>query len=298
MTDPAPGPAPPPAPTSPARRLDEPDLRRRALAGDPDRARAACLGDHETRRLLFTILLANHELARAWEAASEPGTRLLRLQWWRDRFADLKDGQGAGRHELAADLEAALAQAPSAPASLAALERILEARDAEVEADGRPWENLDAMETFARETAGALALALGAAAAGRPLTRPEWVALETCGTAWGLTGLLRAAPYRRHAGLPLLPAQWAKAVGDARVLGVKAVIQRAKRLDRDGRDRFAALDRADRSRLMPAAAYASLTRVMLARLAAYTQEWPEAVRNAPASTRRIAIIKAALTTRL
>ena len=165
-----------------------------ALAGrvrraDPDRFFCALFAPAEKRAALFLLYAFNHELARAREAASEPVLALIRLNWWRE----VVDG-AARRHETAAPLAEALAAGIFARDDLLAL---IAAREVEAEPE------IPDAETFfgyARGTAGRLARIAG------KLLGAESDAVEDLGTAYGISGILRAAPMLRAQGRTLLPA--------------------------------------------------------------------------------------------
>jgi 15-cis-phytoene synthase len=161
-------------------------LLRRA---DPDRFFCTLFAPPEARDSLALLYLFNHELARAREVASEPVLALIRLNWWRE----VVFGQ-AKKHEIATPLSAALAAGRFDPEELAGL---IAAREAEAEpaiADAA------AFLAHARNTSGKLARI-----AGKFLGADSQV-IEDLGTAYGIAGMLRAAPFLAAQGRSLLPA--------------------------------------------------------------------------------------------
>lgn len=156
---------------------------------DPDRYFCSLFAPDEKREALWLLYAFNHELARAREVASEPTLALIRLTWWRDVV------EGAEKpHQIATPLAAALREGVFARADLAAL---IDAREAEA-APAIP--DFDSFMMFARGTAGRLAWIAA------KLLGAESDAVEDLGTAYGISGILRAAPFLARQGRFLLPA--------------------------------------------------------------------------------------------
>lgn len=162
-----------------------PTLRR----ADPDRFFCTLFAPPEARRTLALLYLFNHELARAREVASEPLLALIRLNWWREVI----EGQ-AKKHEIATPLTAALTAGIFAPEDLLGL---ITAREAEAEPE---IPDLESFLEYARNTAGKLARI-----AGKFLGADSSI-IEDLGTAYGISGILRAAPYLARQNRSLLPA--------------------------------------------------------------------------------------------
>jgi phytoene synthase len=160
----------------------------RLKLSDPDRYFCTLFAPGPAREHLALLYLFNHELARAREVASEPMLALVRLQWWREVVA----GQ-AKRHELATPLRAALDAGIFAPEDLLGL---IEAREVEAEPE---IPDLQTFLAYARGTAGRLARI-----AGRRLGADSQ-AVEDLGTAYGISGILRAAPVLARQQRCLLP---------------------------------------------------------------------------------------------
>jgi 15-cis-phytoene synthase len=164
---------------------------------DPDRFLSALFAPAERRGALLALYAFNHELARAREAVREPPLALIRLQWWREVV------EGAARtHEVATPLSEALAAGALARDDLLAL---INAREIEVEPQ---IDTVSDWMAYLRGTAGGLAVAaarcLGASA-------PE--SIRGLGTAYGIAGMLRAAPALARQGRCLLPADCLAAHG-------------------------------------------------------------------------------------
>jgi len=169
------------------------DLLLRLRAADPDRFFCTLFAPAEKRETLALLYLFNHELARAREVASQPMLALIRLTWWRE----VVEGQRK-LHEIATPLSAALEAGIFQPEDLLAL---IEARMQEAESEIPDFESFLA---YARGTAGRLARI-----AGKCLGADSQV-VEDLGTAYGIAGILRAAPYLRAQNRSLLPADGTK----------------------------------------------------------------------------------------
>ena len=155
---------------------------------DPDRFFCSLFAPAEKREALWLLYLFNHELARAREVASEPVLALIRLTWWQE----VVDGADR-KHELATPLRQALASGVFAPEDLS---RLIDAREMEAEPE---MPDLDAFMKYARGTAGLLARISG------KLLGTDCDAAESLGTAYGISGILRAAPFLAASGRSLLP---------------------------------------------------------------------------------------------
>ncbi len=158
---------------------------------DPDRFFTALFAPAQHRDTLLLLYAFNHELARAREVASAPPLALIRLHWWREV------AQGTRRrHEVAGPLGAALDRGDLPGA---ALEALVDAREAEVEAG---FATTEEWETYLRGTAGALAVlaARVLGAEGAVLGR-----LERLGIAYAMAGHLRSVAALARQERCLLP---------------------------------------------------------------------------------------------
>jgi phytoene synthase len=156
---------------------------------DPDRYFCSLFGPVEKREGILLLYAFNHELARAREVASEPMLALIRLTWWREVVEGVDKA-----HEVATPLQAALRAGWFERGDLAAL---IDAREAEVAGE---IPDVESFVNFARGTAGRLARV-----AGRYLGSDSQ-GVEDAGTAYGIAGILRAAPFLARQGRSLLPA--------------------------------------------------------------------------------------------
>jgi len=164
-------------------------LLTRLRRADPDRHFAILFAPPETRERLTLLYLFNNELARAREVASNPMLALIRLQWWREVVQGTRK-----KHELATPLSDAL------DAGLLPREDLLALVDArEAEADDR-IPDLPAFLAYARGTGGRLARISG------KILGVDSAAIEDLGTAYAISGILRAAPFLARQERSLLPA--------------------------------------------------------------------------------------------
>ncbi len=164
-------------------------LLSRLRHADPDRHGATLFAPARLRENLALLYLFNHELARAREVASNPMLALIRLQWWREVV------QGQRRaHELATPLADALDAGKLPREDLLAL---IDARAAEAE---EQIPDLAAFLAYAHGTGGRLARLAG------KLLGKDSPAIEDLGTAYAISGILRAAPFLARQGRSLLPA--------------------------------------------------------------------------------------------
>lgn len=166
---------------------------------DFDRYFGALFARPQGRDRLMLLYAFNHELARAREAASSGPMALIRLQWWREI------AEGAVRaHPVAESLAAALAAGAIDSADLLAL---IDAREAEAEG----IETSADFHAYVRGSAGRLARTAGKLLG---VAEPGGLnALEDLGTAYGIAGILRAAPALSAAGRSLLPQSGADRAG-------------------------------------------------------------------------------------
>lgn len=160
---------------------------------DPDRFFCSLFAPAGLRERLLLLYAFNHELARAREVASEPMLALLRLTWWRE----VVDGV-VKQHEIASPLTRALDAGWFARADLL---RLIDSREMETEPEIPDFE---AFMKYARGTAGQLARIAG------KVLGVDAISVEDLGTAYGISGILRAQPFLAASGRNLLPADGTK----------------------------------------------------------------------------------------
>jgi phytoene synthase len=163
-------------------------LQTHVRRADPDRFFCALFAPPEQREALLLLAAFNHELARAREVAREPVLALIRLNWWREVVA----GEPKP-HEIATPLAAALDRGLLAREDLLGL---ITAREIEAEPEIADFATFLA---YARATAGRLARI------GGKILGADSGAVEDLGTAYGISGILRAAPFLARQGRSLMP---------------------------------------------------------------------------------------------
>ncbi len=175
---------------------------------DPDRFFCSLFAPPAPRERLLLLYAFNHELARAREAAREPMLALLRLTWWREVVEGVHK-----KHEIATPLGQALDAGWFVRDDLL---RLIEAREAETEPQ---IADLEAFMKYGRGTAGWLARIAG------KVLGVDDLAVEDLGTAYGISGILRAAPFLAAAGRCLLPAD---GTTEAQLISIARTLLRAK----------------------------------------------------------------------
>lgn len=162
---------------------------------DPDRTLCVLFAPAARRAELLALVLLNQELARVAETVRQPLAGAIRLRFWRDQLAAATAG-AACDHPLARVLTAPLREGRL---PLPELEALIDARESELEgileddcAPSGPRASIAALEAHARATSGRLARAMA-----RALAAPDAIlpAAEAAGTAYGLVGIVRAAPF-------------------------------------------------------------------------------------------------------
>ena len=173
-------------------------VRRIAREADPDRSIAASFAPRGPRADLFALYAFNAELARVAELVSEPGLGAIRLQWWREAIERAANGEASG-HPVADAVGDLLGRGKVSRERIVGL---IDARGFDVETRIMP--DGAALDAYLHDTAAAL-FALAAETMGVKNASVEQAATAG-GTAYGLTGLMRALPVHAARGLVFLPA--------------------------------------------------------------------------------------------
>ena len=164
---------------------------------DSDRYLTALFAPPDRREDLLALYAFNAEVARSRESVSEPMLGRIRLQWWREAIVECYEGE-ARRHEVVGPLAETIRRHGL---SRTLLDALIDAREADMEPG--PPESLAELVDYAEASSGGLTrLALeilgvrddAAQAAG-----------GLVGTAWALTGLMRALPLQLRQGRNVLP---------------------------------------------------------------------------------------------
>ncbi len=172
-------------------------LSREVRKYDYDRWLSALFMPAEYREDIFAVLAFNSEISRIRETVSEVLLGDIRLQWWRGALAGLKSGQ-----DLDHPVVKALQKANSRnKVDLELLEQMIDARASDL--DPAPFDTVDELVSYAEGTGGLLSAQIYALLGftdgdGR-------IAVQKMGTAFALTGVIRAIPYHLRQDLLLIP---------------------------------------------------------------------------------------------
>jgi NADH dehydrogenase [ubiquinone] 1 alpha subcomplex assembly factor 6 len=150
---------------------------------DPDRFLLSLFVKPERREALWALYAFNYEIARTRDVVTETRLGLIRLQWWRDALAAVYEGKPTLKHQVLEPLAAAI-DAYKLPREL--FDNLLYAREFDLE--DRTPATLDGIANYADFTSTPL-VKLVLLAAGETAGDD---AAKAAGTAYALTGLLRA----------------------------------------------------------------------------------------------------------
>jgi phytoene synthase len=170
---------------------------REVLENDHDRYLTALFVPAVHREAVFALYAFNAEVARTREAVSEPILGQIRLQWWREALDGIYQGE-VREHPVVEGLSEAINNYGLERAPFAAL---LDAREGDL--DDAPPADLAALEAYAGATSGTLS-ALVMSVLGFTGGAPSHAA-RLVGTAWALTGLMRAVGFHAQTQRLYLP---------------------------------------------------------------------------------------------
>ncbi len=166
---------------------------------DHDRFLSLLLAPADKRPALLALYAFNLEIARIPETVSEPMMGMIRLQWWREVLEGLDTGETRGHH-----VAVALAEARRhVDMPLSALSALVDIRERDL--DEEPFEDMAALEAYARATSGQLMGLAAMGLGGEAAAETHRTAIEHAGIAFGLTGMLRALPVKAAQGHVMLP---------------------------------------------------------------------------------------------
>ena len=164
---------------------------------DYDRYLSQLFAPAPPRPHLIALYAFNQEVAKTAWSVSQPMAGLIRLQWWRDAIGEVYAGQPRRHETLLAFADAVSAH--DLPRTL--IDAMIDAREADLEET--PFAGLTELIAYADATSGHLMrLSARILGAGGGIDK----AAGEAGTAYALSGLLRALPHhsvRRHLVLPL-----------------------------------------------------------------------------------------------
>ncbi len=168
---------------------------------DPDRWLTTLFAPDASRPGLFALYAFNTEIARARESVSQPMIGQIRLQWWREAWEGIAAGKPRQHpvvlalHDHCRHLDQSTVMA------------LIDARERDMEDE--PFADLAALAAYARATSAPL-MKLAVQQLG---ARADDTVIDAAGTAYALTGILRAAPHLLARQRVLLPSDLLKAQG-------------------------------------------------------------------------------------
>jgi phytoene synthase len=174
---------------------------------DPERFYAALFAPAQKREALFALLAFNYEVARVRESVTEPTLGEMRLAWWHEVLDAIDAKKPPRAHPVAAALSAAHG---TQPFTLSLLRTLIDARSFDLYTE--PMADLGALETYAAATGGGLHRAMAECLLG---SSEALDAARECGTAWALTGIVRALGVHSARGQLYLPHSELQAHGIA-----------------------------------------------------------------------------------
>lgn len=164
---------------------------------DPDRWLTALFAPASKQPGLLALYAFNSEIARARESVSQPMIGQIRLQWWREAWDGIMLDRPR-KHPIVQALHTHLRHL-----DVADIYALIEARERDM--DPAPMADLPALLAYAEATSAPL-MRLAVTALGGQLTADLREAIRLAGTAYALTGILRATPYLVMQQRVLLPA--------------------------------------------------------------------------------------------
>lgn len=161
---------------------------------DPDRYLSSLFAPAERRPLLFALYAFNHELAHIGEAVREPMLADIRFEWWREAVEGARDGRPRAHDVVRALAELFACAGPP----LELFEAMIAAR----RSNSGDFADIAALEAYGDATSGNL---MRIAARLLDERVPDEPLVRHAGTAYALTGLLRALPAYAARGKFYLP---------------------------------------------------------------------------------------------
>ncbi len=228
---------------------------------DYDRYLAALFAPGAARAGLVALYAFNYETAKIAESVRNAMAGQIRLQWWREAIEEIYAGR-PGRTELLKQLAVAIA-AHRLPQSL--FESMLEARELDLEQS--PFPDARKLESYCDASSGNL-VRLAARILGAD-DRLDGAAGEA-GTAYAITGLLRALAFNAARSRAILPGdEMARAAVSARDImagrstpGLCAVLARMAGIARAHYLRIGKIERRFLPAILPAALVPGYLRII------------------------------------
>lgn len=164
---------------------------------DNDRFLTALFAPAPLREDLFALYAFNHEVAKTREVVTEPTLGQIRLQWWRESIEGAFEGRPR-RHEVVEPLANAILRHGL---DRTQFDLLIDGREADL--DDEAPADMECLVNYAQVTGAPLVrLACQILGAHDPASME---AARLVGTAWALTGILRATPFLARGHRSRLP---------------------------------------------------------------------------------------------
>src|SRR5215469_11772444 len=170
---------------------------------DRERYLTALFVPAERRAAVLALFAFNYEIARTREVVSEPLLGRIRLQWWREGIEEAYGAGAVRAHEVLTPLRAAIRQYRLNRESF---DRMIDARERDLEAE--PPATLAELDAYCDATSGVLQ-SLVLDVLGEPAEAAQRAA-RAAGSAYALSGLIRAIPFHARAKRQFIPSALAQ----------------------------------------------------------------------------------------
>jgi len=171
---------------------------------DPDRWLTALFAPDAVRPALLALYAFNGEIARAREAVTQPMIGQIRLQWWREAWEGIVQGQPR-QHPVVLALHQHCRQLDPAEAL-----SLIDARERDM--DPAPMADMAALLAYAEATSAPL-MRLAVQCLDGTVETSLQVTISNAATAYALTGLLRSTAFLAAQQRVCLPADRLVAAG-------------------------------------------------------------------------------------
>ncbi|RKQ71528.1 phytoene/squalene synthetase [Litorimonas taeanensis] len=246
------------------------DVIARLEQADPDRYRSSLFAEPGVRERLILLYAFHLELARIPELVSEPMIGQIRYQWWRDVITEIYETETVRKHEITTPLRALFLEF-DIPRYW--VDQLIDGRERDI--DPRPFSSLSDAQDYCAKTSGVL-MKIAVKLCG---VDPQ-AAVETMGTAWGLTGLARGYGFYHETML--------------REVTYERLCAQAEKTYKQGRSELKTLE----AIAFPAIAYASLIGPYIAKLTHEKYDPKTQSISYLAFTKQIRLLKAVLSGRV
>ncbi|MFA7275590.1 MAG: squalene/phytoene synthase family protein [Pseudobdellovibrionaceae bacterium] len=191
---------------------------------DKDRYLLSFFADAPVRPALHVLDRFNYEIARLREATAQPHVGMIRLQWWRERVAEIYEGKISTEHDVIPDLARVVSAFGIGRSDVMAL---IDAREQDFLLEA-PLTEEQFLE-YARATHAPL-LHMKSKIAG---AKEKAAAIDTFAASYAVIGLVRAAPFHKEQGRALLPELFPTSVAPHNAAMIESVKAVCRKMDED-----------------------------------------------------------------